>query len=90
MMTVVSGTSATAWNARMPNNAQMDAVLAELRKAWIKQPSWRLGELICNAINPPESSHWVFDIEDGELQKRLARVAEAPEEPFGQESHGRR
>jgi hypothetical protein len=60
----------------MRDSARIDQVLSAVRRVWSQNPDFRLGQLIVNAVRPEEPCPEIFYIEDGELVRRLMRMAE--------------
>jgi hypothetical protein len=55
--------------------ARIDRLLGLLRQIWTQVPEWRLGQIICNAVEPKEPSSEIFYTEDERLEKLLARMS---------------
>ena len=60
----------------MRDPARIDQVLDVLRRAWMRNPDSRLGQLIVNAVRPQEPCPDGFDIEDTVLARRLERLVD--------------
>jgi hypothetical protein len=60
----------------MPDPHRIDRILATIREAWGKNPDWRLGQLLINAIVPREPCPELFSIEDTKLEKLVVRLSE--------------
>ena len=65
----------------MRDPARIDQVLDVLRRVWMQNPDYRLGQLIVNAVRPQEPSPAVFNIEDTVLVRRLQRLGGDPQAP---------
>lgn len=46
---------------------RIDAVLAEVRRVWLTEPDWRLGQLVCNAARVHTGEPDPFNLEDDKL-----------------------
>ena len=63
------------------DTAAIDRVLASIRAVWIKHPSWRLGQLIVSAVDPPDMCPDLFGMGDDRLVGRVqafGRFLDAP------------
>ena len=59
----------------MRDPVRIDRVLALLREVWTQVPEWRLGQIICNAIEPKEPCSEIFYTQDERLEMLLARMS---------------
>ena len=53
---------------------QIDEALAALRTVWAESPDLRLGQLLVNAVRPPEPCPEIFYVEDDVLLEGLSRL----------------
>lgn len=50
---------------------RIDAVLEEVRRVWLTEPDWRLGQLVCNAARVHTGIPDPFNLEDDKLVEAL-------------------
>lgn len=55
----------------MRDPARIEPVLDAIRRVWEQSPDLRLGQLLVNAVNPPEPCPELFYIEDEKLVRKV-------------------
>jgi hypothetical protein len=60
----------------MRDPGRIDGVLAVVRDVWNRYPDLRLGQLLVNAVQPPEPGSELYSIEDAPLVRKLETLAE--------------
>lgn len=50
---------------------KIDQVLAAIRAVWIRHPTWRLGQLIVSAIDPPDLCPKLFGAGDETIVRHV-------------------
>jgi hypothetical protein len=63
--------TSTAETLIMRDPARIQLVLDSIRTGWELQPDLRLGQIIVNAVRPPQPCPAIFYIEDDELVRRI-------------------
>ncbi len=63
-------------NQRPLDPIQIDNMLDLVRQVWMRNPYWRLGQLVVNAAHPHDPCPEIFYIEDAKLQKGLQTFIE--------------
>ena len=56
----------------MRDPARIDGMLEAVRRAWMRYPDLRLGQLLVIAVKPSEPCPDVFYVEDSVLLRKLA------------------
>ena len=56
---------------RERDHMAIDRVLTSIRNVWIKNPTWRLGQLIVSAVNPPDMCPKLFGMGDERLIQHI-------------------
>jgi hypothetical protein len=59
----------------------IDRVLASIRAVWVKHPTWRFGQLIASAVNPPDLCPKLFGMGDDRLVQHVEEFGRSLDNP---------
>ena len=62
----------------MRDPARIDQILELIRQVWIRNPDYRLTQLIINAVQPRDPCSELYQVEDTVLARKLKKFADWP------------